>query len=436
MRPIEDILADMQALIDKPDMTADDIVAYLALEQELAAAQAAGAMPTPAGENEGDAAPADAVPAVPAAVPAAVTTAQRTLAATIRTRHAGYTRVQVPPGRPSSRTREDAEAEGFRNYLRTGRVNADMQIGPVNAQGTGSGAAGGYLVPEDFMTRIVDVIKSFGGLMNDAEPLSTTDGRTLPFPTNDDTSNEAVIATEGAVPASGADLAFGTVQLSAFEYAASGTGGNALAVPIALIQDAAFDVEAYVAKKLGMRIARKMARDAVTGTGTGQAQGVLQGITGREISSALAYGDLVDLVTSLDAAYWPGAKWYMNQASFGTVSKLTDAGGLIFKPGVQMLASDNATQVFGAIQVGPVLAPVVLDNVFADILLTNGAGQNWGLFGNVTEGYVWRQVRQVEVLVDPYTGANKRQIQYNAWARADGRQQNVSAYKVVAGYTA
>lgn len=435
MRPLEDILADMQAIIDKPSLTADDVIAYQTLEAELAQAQAAGqADPTPAPGAESD--ETDTADSGDVAPTAQASTTQRAAAA-VRARHAGYTAVRVPAGRPSNRQREDAEVDGFRNYLRTGRVNADMQRGPVNAQTTGTGTSGGYLVPEGFRSKIVDVIKSFGGVLNDADTLTTETGNPLPYPTNDDTSNSAVVTAENTTPASGADLVFGTVQLSAFEYTASGTGGNALAVPLALIQDSAFDIESYVAKKLGQRLARKMATDAVTGTGSGQAQGLLQGITGLEISSALAYTDLIDLIMSLDEAYWANAKWYMNRASLGAILKLKDgANQYIFKPGTPMLGDTNATQVSGAIQIGAVFAPVVLDSAFADILLTAGAGQNWGAFGDLTEGYVWRNVRQIEVLVDPYTGANKRQVQYNAWARADGRQQNTSAYKVIAGYTA
>lgn len=430
MRTLEEILADMQALMDKPDLTSDDVVAYLSLEQELAGAQNGGE----ADPNAEDADAEDAVETAPAAVASVAT---RTIAAAIRNRHNAYTAVQTPAGRPSNRRREDAEAEGFRNYLRTGRPNADMARGPVNAQTTGTGSSGGYTVPEGFLARIVEVIKSFGGVLNDAEQLTTESGNPLPFPTNDDTANSGVVATENTVPASGADIVFGQVQLSAFEYAASGTGGNALAVPLALIQDSAFDIEGFVAKKLGMRIARKMATDAVSGTGSAQAQGVLQGITGYEISSALSYGNLVDIIMTLDEAYWANAKWYMNRSSLGTILKLVDAANqLIFKPGTPMLNDANSTQVSGAIQIGAVLAPIVLDSAFSDILLTAGAGQNWGIFGDLSEGYIWRQVRDVEVLVDPYTAANKRQVQYNAWARADGRQKNTSAYKVVAGYTA
>jgi HK97 family phage major capsid protein len=428
MRTIDEIMADMQAIMSQATLTQEDVNTYLTLEAELAAAQAAQSADD-SGDGEGELAPANAPDEAAPAAPAATVNA-------LRTRHNAYTRVVVPAGRPSNRQREDAEADGFRAYLRTGRVNSDMQRGPQNAQTTGTGSSGGYLVPEGFLNRIVEVIKSFGGVLNDAEHLTTDSGNPLPFPTNDDTSNEAVVTAESTTPASGADLVFGTVQLSAFEYTASGTGGNALAVPLALIQDAAFDVEAYVAKKLGQRLARKMAKDAVTGTGTGQAQGILQGITGAEISSALTYDNLVDLIMSLDEVYWANARWYMNRASFGTILKLEDgADQLIFKPAVS-LTSGNATQADGAIQVGAVLAPVVLDSAFSDILLTAGAGQNWGIFGDISEGYVWRQVRQIEVLVDPYTAANKRQIQYNAWARADGRQKNTSAYKVIAGYTA
>lgn len=76
VRSLEEILQDMQAIIDKPDMTAEDMVAYLALESELAAAQAAGqAEPSPA---------------------------TNAIGREIRDRHNRYTTVVVPAGRPRS----------------------------------------------------------------------------------------------------------------------------------------------------------------------------------------------------------------------------------------------------------------------------------------------------------------------------------------------
>jgi HK97 family phage major capsid protein len=187
--------------------------------------------------------------------------------------------------------------DGFRAYLRTGQPNNDLTRS--NAQTTGTGSSGGFTVPEEFMQRMVDVIKSFGGVMRNVEVITTQDGRVLPFPSIDDTANTAAQAAENVAPASaGADLVFGEVSLGAYEFNATGAGNTPLAVPRALTQDSAFDIEGLVATKLGQRIGRKMAAEAVNGTNATTPQGILQGITGLELaqSSGVKYSDLVDLV--------------------------------------------------------------------------------------------------------------------------------------------
>lgn len=442
MRSTDAILADMAALLDSTagaDLTDDQINQWETLDAELKASQLAEARARAAGdggEAGGDGtepapgpAPADATNAAGAAARARAT-------ASIRAQHTAYNRVVVPAGRPRNGTRpQDTADAGFRTYLRTGQVNADLVRAPQNAQGTGTGSAGGFLVPDGFLNRIVEVVKTFGGVVNDAEQLTTDSGAPLPFPTNDDTGNQATTTPEGTPPSSGSDIVFGEVQLGAFEYTASGASGNALKVPIALIQDSALDIEAFIAKKLGQRIARKMAADAVNGLGTAGGQGILQGIAGNATASTtLDYDDLVDLITMhVDAEYWQGSKWYMNQISLGTIMKLEDdADQLIFKPNfLGMISDTNATQISGAIQVGGILAPVVIDPGFS----TFGASAKWAAFGNMQEAYIWRQVRQIEVLVNPYTSANNRQIEYNAYVRADGRIKNSSAYAVSAGHS-
>lgn len=400
MREIDDIWADMQALMDTASaegrrLTDEELERYQALEAELATVQ------------KDDAA---------------------------RARHRAYNTVVIPAGVPSPTNRPgETEDDGFNAYLRTGHPNADLR--PSNAQSTGTGSSGGYMIPDGFLNRIVEVIKTFGGVKNNVETITTETGNPLPFPTNDDTANEATITAESATPASGADVAVGQVQLGAFEFTASGAGGDPVKVPVALIQDSAIDFETFLARKLGTRIGRKMASVAVTGTGTGEPQGVLQGITGQEMGATGGpdYGDLVDLVLSLDEAYWENAKLYMNRSSFGTVVQIEDgANQLIFKQGSMVGNGSPVPSLWIAGQ----LVPVVLDSAIGNIVGTNGADDNWGIFGNLFEGYIWRMVRDIEILVNPYTSANKRQIEYNAWARADGRQKNLSAYKVIAGFTA
>lgn len=422
MRTVDEITADMAEIAAQDSITQEDLATYMSLESELLAAQQA------AGSSDGDAAPEpEPAPAVPA--PATVAPASPHAVAAMRARHQNHTRVVVPAGRPSNRAQE-TEADGFRAYLRTGKPNADLRQAPQNAQGTGTGSAGGFLVPETFVNRIVEVVKSFGGVFNDAEQLITDSGNPLRFPKNDDTSNQATVATENAAPASGADAVFDDIELGAFEYAASGTGGNALQLPIALVQDSALDIEAFMSKLLGRRIARKMGNDAVLGIGTGGAQGILQGVSGTAVAaSTLAYADLVSLAMSIDPYYWTGAKWYMNAASLGVVMQLEDgAGQLIFKPGFAMIGDGNATQISGQIQVGGILAPVVIETALPTFAASGSV--KWAAFGNINEAYIWRQVRQIEVLVDPYSSANLRRINYNAFVRADGRQKDTAAYAV------
>lgn len=402
MRTVDEIWADMAAIMDGAAgraLTEDELSRYEQLEAELAATKRADEA---------------------------------------RARHAAYNTVVTPAGVPSPAPGPAETAnDGFRAYLRTGMPNADLVRGPQNAQSTGTGSSGGYLIPDDtsMASRLVEVIKTFGGVKRNVEEITTDGGNPLPFPTSDDTANEATITAESTTPASGADVVLGQVQLGAFEFTSAGTGGDPVKVPIALIQDSAIDFEAFLAKRLGTRIGRKMAKSAVTGTGTGEPQGLLQGLSGQELgaSTGVEYGDLVDLVMSLDEAYWDNGKLYMNRSSFGTVVQIEDgAEQLIFKNGSMVGPSGEPVP---ALWIGGMLIPVVLDSTFDDITLTAGADNIWGAFGDLTEAYIWRNVRGIEVLVNPYTSGKNRQIEYTAWARADGRQKNTSAYKTIAGWT-
>lgn len=442
MRSTDEVLADMSALLDGAagrDLTDDEINQWETLDAELKASQLAEARARATagdGSDGGDGTDGGAPAPQPAPSDAVGAAARSRATASIRAQHTAYNRVVVPAGRPSASQRpQDTIDKAFTSYLRTGRPNADMEglRPPQNAQSTGTGSAGGFLVPEGFLNRIVEVVKTFGGVFNDAEQLATDSGNTLPFPTSDDTGNQAGVTPEGQTPASGNDITFGQVQLGAYEYTASGASGNALALPIALTQDSAIDIDAFVARILGRRIARKMANDAVLGSGAGMSQGILANKSDHTTAAAgtLTYDNMVDIVTAhVDANYWPGAKWYMNQTSFGTVMKLEDnSDQLIFRPGLVMIGEGNTTAVSGQIQVGPILAPVVIDPAFPNL----AAGAKWAAFGDINEGYIWRQVRQIEILIDPYSAANKRLINYNAFVRADGRQKNTVAYAVSAG---
>jgi HK97 family phage major capsid protein len=317
---------------------------------------------------------------------------------------------------------DEALEYAFTNYLRTGQVNQD--IAQLYAQTVGSDAAGGYTVPSGFRQKLVEQQVAYGGLRNLAETISTGDGRPLEWPTNADQGGSvarADIAAEGAASATGADVAFGTLTIGAFKYTASGAGASPVKVSHELLQDSAFDVGGFVAKILGQRIARKIDYDIMNGSGTGAPQGLMYGTGGTIeadiISATGTYVALNNLVHALDPAYRQGASWIMNDTSMKMIENVVDSSG-------RSLLLPATTGYNVAQSVGTLLGyPVHLDQAAPTIDTNDVIGI---AFGRWNEAYLCRDVKDIQVLVNPYAAAGY--ITYDAWARFDGRIQNTWAY--------
>ena len=326
----------------------------------------------------------------------------------------------------------DTIENAFAHYLRTGQANADLSE-LRNAQSAGNDAEGGYTVPEGFRQKLVDRMKAFGGIASVVETITTDAGNRLPWPTLDDTANSGEVVAEGATFVGGADLVFGEASLGAYSYMAGGAGGLPLRVSRELVQDSAFDILTLVANKLGDRLARIQATHLVTGTGTNQPKGIVNGLTGVGMftgtspADSLTYADLLKAVHSVDPAYRGNARWAFNDTTLQLIRGLLDSTG---RPLLKR-ADDGAASGGPA---GETLLgyPVTVDQAFPSVSV-NSATVNWGVFGDLAEGYVVRRVRAVELLVNPYARMANRQIEYSCWARMDATQQNVNAYKALTG---
>jgi HK97 family phage major capsid protein len=341
--------------------------------------------------------------------------------AQIRARQAAYEAPSTSPVVPAAGSDDDAVfTRAFDHYLRTGQQNSELI--EFRAQSEGTGTAGGFAVPASFRNKLVEKLKAFGGIASVSEEFSTGDGRPVEWPTLDDTANVGEIAAENAGPVGGADLVFGTKSLGAHKYVSAGTGGSPLKVPVELLQDSAFDIESLVARKLGERIARAQAPHLVSGTGVGQPQGITTGLTGvASIASTLVYSDFVNYLHAMDPAYLEsdGVRWAMNFAALGTVRKILDSTGRpILEESTKGASTGLSRSILGY--------PVTIDQAFPNIAANSTT--NWGVFGDLREGYVVRRVRDVVVVVNPYTSASSGQVEYSAYARMDACQQNTAAY--------
>ena len=194
------------------------------------------------------------------------------------------------------------------------------------------GAAGGFTVAPDasFFGQVMSAMKFFGGVeAAGAEVLNTDTGADLPFITNDDTANTGTIIGESASHANGTDVTFGVKKLGAYLYST-----KIILVPWQLLQDASIDIEAFLAGKFAERLGRIRNTHFTTGTGVGQPEGIVTGISvGRqaatENSTSVPMDDLLRLEHSIDPAYrgMPSVGYMMADATALAVRLLKDGNG-------------------------------------------------------------------------------------------------------------
>jgi HK97 family phage major capsid protein len=331
---------------------------------------------------------------------------------------------------------DDGLDKAFENYLRTGRPNDDIAgLQVTNAQQVGTDSEGGYLVPPGFLQRLVEVRKSFGGLANEVEEITTETGNVIEFPTLDDTASTGAITAEEAAFADGTDLAFGTVSLGAHKYTATGAGTTTpLRVSVELLQDAAFDIAGHVAQALGTRIARKQAVDWVTGAGTTLPFGLMHaGLTTNVTTaeSTLTYAKFLELEGALDPEYEASASWVMNKGTWQAIRGLTDGESGAGRP---LILESAAAGIGGRPERSLLGYPVVIDQACV-AYTADGSTGHFAALGDLREAYVIRRVSNLVVVVNPWTRMNNGQVEYVAWERADGNIKNRKAYVLMDNVT-
>ena len=245
---------------------------------------------------------------------------------------------------------EQAENDAFSAYLRVGFANLTpeqrqiMQRRPSTiraAQSEGTGAGGGYTVPTGFYKQLTDAQLYYGGMLQVGDIVDTTTGNPLQVPSDNDTTNTGAILAENTAAAE-SDVTFSQLTLNAYTFTS-----NLVLCSNQLLEDSAFDLNAFLAEKLGVRIARRLNNVLTVGTGTAQPTGVITaatagptGATGE--TTSLVYGDLVETEHSVDVAYRKGAKWMMHDTTIKAIKKLTDTlGRPLWLPGIAVKEPDT-----------------------------------------------------------------------------------------------
>jgi HK97 family phage major capsid protein len=202
----------------------------------------------------------------------------------------------------------------------------------------------------------------------------------------------------------------------------------------AMLDDAAFDLEAWLANEIATEFARAEGEAFVNGNGTSRPKGFLaQPISAAEDAArpfgtlqyigsgdAAGLGDaadlvLIDLVHKLKAGYRQGACWVMNSATLADVRKLRTSEGAFLWQG--SLAEGQPDRLLGY--------PVIEAEAMPDI----GAGAFPIAFGNFRAGYLIAERSATAILRDPFT--NKPFVHFYATKRVGGQVLDSAAIKLL-----
>jgi HK97 family phage major capsid protein len=338
-------------------------------------------------------------------------------------------RKSIATRRPALSSTAEAEAphqKAFEAYVRTGD-DADLRglVLEGKALSTAVGGDGGFLVDPQMSASIRSMLRSTASLRQVATVVNV-----------DAVSYDVIIDRTEA--ASAWTVETGTVtetdtpnleriviplhELSAMPKASQ-----------RLLDDAAFDVETWLAGRIAERFARAEAQTFVTGDGVNKPRGFLN--RPQVANASWAWGSLgflvtgaagafaatnpadviVDLVYALGAQYRANATFVMNSRTAGVVRKLKDAEG-------RFLWSDGLTAGEPARLLGHRV--LILEDM-PDI----AAGATAIAFGDFAAGYTVAERPDLRILRDPFSA--KPHVLFYATKRVGGDVSDFAAIKLL-----
>jgi HK97 family phage major capsid protein len=201
-----------------------------------------------------------------------------------------------------------------------------------------------------------------------------------------------------------------------------------------MLDDAAFDIETWLASEIATEFARAEGTAFVKGTGTNQPEGFLTGTKGTAEDGVRAFGTLqyvgtgnatglgtaldtklIDIIHQLKSGHRQGAVFVMNSTTLASVRKLKTAdGAFLWQPG---LVEGQPDRLLGY--------PVIEAEDMPDV-----AGGAFPIaFGNFRHGYLIAEHSATRVLRDPFT--NKPFVHFYATKRVGGKVLDSNAIKLL-----
>jgi len=319
-----------------------------------------------------------------------------------------------------------AKGEGspfVERYLRKG-LEAGVEL---KAASGASDGAGGYALPEEIDERIERTLASISPIRAIANVVKVGSAGYRKLVTSGGTPSGW--AAETGARAETATPGFHEIAPPFGDLYANPAASQAM------LDDAAFDVEAWLADEIAAEFARAEGAAFVSGNGVNRPKGFLAAPTSGAADDSRPFGTLqyietgvaggfpaadpedvlIDLVQALRPPYRQGAVFVMNSATATRIRKFkTGDGAFLWQPG---LAAGRPDTLLGH----PVIEAEDMPDIAEDALAI--------AFGNFRAGYLIAERGETRILRDPFT--NKPFVHFYATRRVGGQVMNSEAIKLL-----
>lgn len=247
---------------------------------------------------------------------------------------------------------------------------------PMSGVNTRSLSTSGNIGTTFYNKLVRHMVESSAILSAGATLVVTDSGEPLKIPKSTANSSAAIVAEGDTIPSS--DPTLGSVTLNAYKYA------FLTSITRELAEDAAFDIEGYIAAQVGDALGNGLGVHLMTGDGSGKPAGIAPaattGVTGAAgTAGAFTADNLIDLYHSVASPYArsSSAAWFMRNATLAEVRKLKDpsTGTYLFNLDVPIGYPGAAGTLLGRpVFVDPNVAAIAAD---AKSVLFGDASKVW-----------------------------------------------------------
>ena len=235
----------------------------------------------------------------------------------------------MPSGTGEKPKKQGRASDQYAKDMLTAMRTNFHQVSDILQEGVD--ADGGYLVPEEWDSRLIDVLNEENIMRGLATQITT--------------SGEHKINIAGAKPTAAWIEEGGALQFTDAKFGQKILDAHKLHVAVKvteeLLYDSMFDLASYITTQFGIAIANAEEDAFLNGDGKGKPTGIFDATNGGTVAKTLTgtklgTDDVLDLVYALKRPYRKKASFIMNDQTLAALRKLKDNNGsYIWQPSYQ-----------------------------------------------------------------------------------------------------